>query len=171
MPWARKNGTVEQAPIVVVMGVTGAGKTTVGRLVAQGLGVPFVDADDHHTDGAKAKMRAGVSLTDDDRNPWLDRLNHVLQEHEASGMVLACSALTASYRERLVRGLDRVRFVLLTGDPRLIARRAGRRRGHFARAELLPSQLATLEPPEDALTLDVDDEPAVIASRALAALR
>lgn len=157
--------------IVVVMGVTGVGKSTVGRLIAGALQIPFLDADDFHDDAAKAKMRAGVPLTDADRKPWLDRLDHALHDHSATGAVLACSALTDEYRQRLTAGLTGVRFVLLTGDPELIRERIAARHGHFAGSDLLPSQLATLEPPADAITVDIAGDPDAIATRALAALR
>ncbi len=104
-------------PIVVVMGVTGVGKSTVGRLIAAALHAPFLDADDFHSDAAKAQMHAGIPLTDAERDPWLDRINRALHDDAATGAVLACSALTHAYRERLSAGLDDVRFVLLTGDP------------------------------------------------------
>jgi gluconokinase len=154
-------------PIVVVIGVTGVGKSTVGRLIAAALHEPFLDADDFHSDAAKAQMHAGIPLTDAERDPWLDRLNQVLHENAATGAVLACSALTDGYRERLSSGLDQVRFVLLTGDPELIRRRIAQRHGHFAGTDLLPSQLATLEVPADAITVDIDAPPEEIAKRAL----
>jgi gluconokinase len=158
-------------PFVVVMGVTGVGKTTVGRLLAAALGLPFLDADDYHDDAAKAKMHAGISLTDADRVPWLDRVNRALRDHRATGAVLACSALTDSYRRRLTAGVTGVRFVLLTGDPDVILARIEARHGHFAGADLLPSQLATLRPPSGAVTVDVGGTPAETAARALDALR
>lgn len=157
--------------IVIVMGVTGVGKSTVGRLIASALHAPFLDADDFHSDAAKAQMHAGIPLTDAERDPWLDRINRALHDNAATGAVLACSALTAAYRERLSVGLDQVRFVLLTGDPALIASRIAHRHGHFAGTDLLPSQLATLEVPADAVTVDIDAPPEVIAERALAGLR
>jgi gluconokinase len=156
---------------VVVMGVTGVGKTTIGRRLAAALGVPFLDADDFHDDAAKAKMHAGIPLTDADRLPWLDRLNHALREHASTGAVLACSALTAAYRQRLTAGVAGVRFLVLTGDPSVIRARIDARRGHFAGADLLPSQLATLEPPPNAVTVDVDGTLADTTARALAALK
>src|SRR5262249_11814471 len=108
------NGTVSNmddnergvAPIIVVMGVTGVGKTTIGRLLAVELGLPFLDADDFHTDEARAKMHAGIPLTDADRAPWLDRLNRALRDHASTGAVLACSALTHAYRQQLGAGVD-----------------------------------------------------------------
>ncbi|MEX1007464.1 MAG: gluconokinase, GntK/IdnK-type [Acidimicrobiia bacterium] len=156
--------------IVVVMGVTGVGKSTVGRLVAGALHVPFLDADDFHDDAAKAKMRAGVPLTDADRKPWLDRLDHALHDHSATGAVLACSALTDEYRQRLTAGLTGVRFVLLTGDPELIRERIVARHGHFAGTALLPSQLDTLDAPADAIVVDIEPPPDVVAQHALSAL-
>jgi gluconokinase len=157
-------------PIVVVMGVTGVGKTTVGRLVAEAVHVPFLDADDFHSDAAKAQMHEGVPLTDAERQPWLDRINHALREHTATGAVLACSALTDDYRARLTAGLGQVRFLLLTGDPELIRQRIAARLGHFAGTDLLPSQLVTLEIPRDAVTVNVDAAPDVVVRRALDAL-
>jgi gluconokinase len=157
-------------PTIVVMGVTGVGKTTIGRLLADALRLPFLDGDDFHTDDAKARMHEGIPLTDADREPWLDRLNRMLHEHERSGVVLACSALTDSYRRRLTSGLSGVQFVLLTGEPELIYQRVVTRHGHYAGATLLPSQLAMLEPPPDAITIDIDDDPGTIAQEALDAL-
>ena len=157
-------------PIVVVMGVTGVGKSTVGRLIATALHAPFLDADDFHSGAAKAQMHAGIPLTDTERDPWLDRINRGLHENKATGAVLACSALTHAYRERLSAGLDDVRFVLLTGDPELIASRIAHRHGHFAGTDLLPSQIATLEVPADAVTVHIGAPPEVIAERAIAAL-
>jgi gluconokinase len=156
---------------VVVMGVTGVGKTTIGRRLAAALDLPFLDADDFHDDAAKAKMHAGIPLNDADREPWLDRLNRALRDHRATGAVLACSALTGAYRRRLTAGVADVRFLVLTGDPDVIRARIETRREHFAGADLLPSQLATLEPPPDAVTVDVDGTPDETTARALAALR
>ena len=158
-------------PIIIVMGVTGVGKTTVGRLVARALDVPFLDADDFHSDAAKVQMHEGIPLTDAERAPWLDRLNRALHEHAATGAVLACSALTDDYRARLTAGLDHVRFLLLAGDPELIRERIAARLGHFAGPDLLPSQLDTLEIPADAVTVNVDAEPDVVVQRALDVLQ
>ena len=158
-------------PIIVVMGVTGVGKTTIGRLVAEALQIPFLDADDYHSDASRAQMHEGIPLTDDERAPWLERINQALHEHTASGAVLACSALTDDYRARLTAGIGRVRFLLLTGDPELIRQRIAARIGHFAGPNLLPSQLDTLEIPADAVTVNVDDAPDVITQRALDALQ
>lgn len=158
--------------IVVVMGVTGCGKTTVGRLLAERLGAPFADADDYHPPENVAKMRAGIALDDADRAPWLARLNALLRESESQGkpLVLACSALKRAYRERLASGLADVRFVFLDGPKELLASRLAGRSGHYMNPALLDSQLATLERPDDAIVLSIDASPEEIAARALAAL-
>ncbi len=160
------------APIVVVMGVAGSGKTTVGRGLADALGLPFLDADDFHDAVSLALMRAGKPLGDAQREPWLDRLAGELRGRRAAhtGAVLACSALTDVYRRRLTAGLGGVSFVLLTGAPELIGRRLAARTGHFAGATLLPSQLATLEAPSDAVVVDVAPPVAKVIGSALAGL-
>jgi gluconokinase len=144
----------EIAPvIVVVMGVAGAGKSTVARRLAERLSLPFLEGDDFHSPEARAKTERGEAMTDEDRWPWLDRLNAELRSRPG-GAVLACSALGSRHRARLLRGLDDVRLVHLVGDPDLIRRRMAARRGP-AGPELLDSQLATLEPPAGAITVDV----------------
>ena len=140
--------------LLVVMGVTGSGKTTVGRRLAERLGLPFVDGDDYHDAASVARMRRGEPLDDAAREPWLDRLNDVLRTHTADrGVVLACSALTRAYRARLTGGVD-AHIVFLRADEELLRRRLAGRRGHFAGSDLVPSQLATLEPPELAIVVD-----------------
>ncbi len=156
--------------IVVVMGVTGAGKTTVGLPLARALGCEFLDADDYHPAANVAKMRAGEPLTDDDRQPWLDALNHVLRERAARGVVLACSALKASYRDRLLAGLPGARVVYLRGTKALIAARLAARRGHYMDPRLLDSQFAALEEPAEAIVADVDDAPEAIVAAVRARL-
>lgn len=156
-------------PRVVVMGVTGAGKSTIGQLLADALHVPFVDADRFHDESSIAKMRDGVPLTDADRAGWLARLHQVLRTHP-DGVVLAASALTRASRDVLGADLEPIRYVLLRGDPTLIARRLERRVGHFAGVELLASQLALLDPPPDSIVLDVNAPPATIVARAVDAL-
>jgi gluconokinase len=158
--------------VVVVMGVTGVGKTTVGRLVAAALGAPFLDADDFHDAPSIERMRAGEPLDGAGRRPWIDRVNHALRaDHAGDDVVLACSALTPELRTRLARGLDDVVFVALTGDPALIRDRLAARRHHFAGANLLPSQLETLELPAGAIIIDVTPGPATVAARVVDALR
>jgi gluconokinase len=143
--------------VIIVMGVSGSGKSTVGAALADALGWPFVDADDYHLPASVAKMTAGDPLTDADRGPWLDRLREVIAGALARGepLVLACSALRGAYRRRLDGGDGlRVRFVHLTGPPALFRARLDGRAGHFMKAAMLESQLAALEPPEEALAVD-----------------
>jgi gluconokinase len=158
--------------IVVLMGVSGSGKTTVGDLLARQLGWRYLDADDHHPPENVEKMRAGTALTDTDRWPWLDRLNHLLREHQAAGehVVLACSALRQVYRERLAQGLDDVRWVHLAGPFDLIASRLQARKHRYMPATLLRSQFDTLEPPTDALVVDIAEPPEALAARIAQAL-
>jgi gluconokinase len=147
-----------QPLVVIVMGVAGSGKSTVGVALAAALGWRFVDADDHHAPESVAKMARGEPLTDADRWPWLDRLRAMIVAALAAdeSLVVACSALKAAYRARLVGGdAQRVRFVHLTGTPEVLRARLEGRAGHFMKPGMLASQLAALEPPDDALTLDI----------------
>ena len=158
-------------PRIVVMGVTGAGKTTVGRLLARELGVPFLDADDFHSPAAIAFMRAGHPLDDAQRLPWLRRINAALRE-QPDGVALACSALERSYRDVLREGVDGLTFVFLDVDAVVLADRLRSRTGHFAGADLLPSQLATLELGDDVLPVRVPSAatPEAVASSVLHAV-
>jgi gluconokinase len=158
--------------IVVVMGVAGAGKTTVGQLLAAALEAEFIDADDHHPPDNVAKMRAGTPLTDADRQPWLACLNALLREREAAGRsaVLACSALKAIYREALLEELPAARVVHLRGAKPLIASRLAGRRGHYMNPGLLESQFAALEEPADAIVVDIGGTPEAIVAAVLAHL-
>ena len=150
------------------MGVVGAGKTTIGRLLAEQLGWVFADADDYHSPENKEKIRHGIPLTDADREPWLRRLRQEIQNWIAStkNVVLACSALKRTYREELKVGPE-VKFVYLKGSAAVIDSRLRARKGHFADDKILASQLADLEEPEDAVTVAIDQTPAQI----LAAIR
>jgi gluconokinase len=158
--------------IVVLMGVTGVGKTTVGKLLAARCGMIFYDADDHHPPANVEKMRAGTPLQDSDRWPWLDQINQLLQQAQThhQSVVLACSALKKSYRERLSIGCDDVRFVLLSGEDQLIRQRLASRKGHYMNPALLDSQLATLEATADCLPLDISDTPEALAERIVIAM-
>jgi gluconokinase len=149
--------------IVIVFGVSGAGKTTIGKLLAEHLGWRFYEADDFHPRANIEKMRSGHPLTDEDRWPWLERLREQITRSLAAkeNVVLACSALKRAYRERL-RVSDDVKFVFLRGDCALIERQLRRRRGHFMNPALLQSQFADLEEPEpdeDVLTIDLGRSP------------
>jgi gluconokinase len=135
----------ERPPLVVVMGVSGSGKSTVGAALAQRLRVPFADGDDLHPPANIAKMSAGHPLDDDDRRPWLDAIGEWLADHDAEGGVICCSALKRSYRDRLRRHAGRVEFLHLDGSREVIAARQATRPGHFMPASLVTSQFATLE--------------------------
>ena len=159
--------------ILVLMGVAGSGKTTVGTLLARKLGWRFADADDFHPAENKEKISRGIALTDSDRAPWLAAMRSAILQWDASGenVVLACSALKRSYRDELRAG--DVRFVFLKGDSALLLERLRRRHGHFADEKILASQLATLEEPgsdEDVITIQVDHSPEEIVSAIIAAL-
>ncbi len=152
--------------VIVLMGVTASGKTTVGTLLARDLGWDFYDADDYHSAANIEKMRHGVPLTDEDRQPWLAALNALLQARtrEQRNVVLACSALKDGYRETLAAGVPDVRFVHLHASPSLIAARLAARQGHFMNPALLDSQFAVLEEPRGALDVDASLSPAAIVS-------
>ncbi|MEO6533717.1 MAG: gluconokinase [Pseudolysinimonas sp.] len=140
---------------VVVMGVSGSGKTTVGAALADALGLRFVDGDALHPAANVAKMAAGIPLDDADRAPWLDAIGTLLA---AGPLVVACSALKRSYRDRLRVAAPALQLVFLDGSPELLASRMAARPGHFMPTSLLRSQLATLErpaPDENALTADI----------------
>jgi gluconokinase len=157
--------------IVIVMGVVGAGKTTVGKLLASQLGWEFADADDFHPQSNVDKIRHGIALTDEDREPWLDRLREAIARWIAAGksVVLACSALKRAYRAKLLPR-PQVRFVYLKGSAALIADRLRSRQGHFAGESILASQLADLEEPEKAITVDISDTPEQIVAEIKRAL-
>jgi gluconokinase len=149
--------------IVIVFGVSGAGKTTVGKLLAEELGWRFYEADDFHSPADIDKMHRGIPLTDEDRCPWLENLRKLIKRSLEAGenAVLACSALKRAYRE-LLRASAEVKFVFLRGDYALIAKQLRHRRGHFMNPALLRSQFANLEKPkphEDALTIGLGRTP------------
>ena len=139
--------------IVIVMGVSGSGKTTIGEALAARLGWRYLDADDYHPSANVAKMAAGTPLQDEDRWPWLQKINLVLREPKDA--VLGCSALKDSYRQRLTAGLKDFRIVHLRGSFELLSKRAAERKHRFMPASLLKSQFETLEPPRGAIEVDV----------------
>ena len=142
------------------MGVTGAGKTTVGSLLAQQLGWDFADADDFHPQSNVEKIRRGIPLNDDDRRPWLARLRAEIVKYIAAqrDLVLACSALKKEYRKMFAVG-PAVKLVYLRGSPELIADRLRARHGHFADEKILAGQFADLEEPDDAMVVDIAGTP------------
>jgi gluconokinase len=153
------------------MGVVGAGKTTVGSLLAQKLGWQFADADDFHPAANVEKISRGVPLNDSDRAPWLAALRDTVLHWNLEGQnaVLACSALKRKYREEL--RVDGVRFVYLKGDLELIEQRLRTRRRHFASDSILKSQFEDLEEPDDAITVDIDKTPDTIVSEIIVKLK
>jgi gluconokinase len=158
--------------VIVLMGVSGSGKTTVGTRLAKALGAEFAEGDAYHPPANVEKMRSGIPLDDSDRWPWLEILRAEIDRWLAAGktVVVACSALKQAYRDVLAKGRPGVRFVHLEGDQALIRERLARRRGHYMPATLLDSQFAALEPPSDAITLDVAGTPDAIAATILGEL-
>jgi gluconokinase len=146
--------------IVVVMGVTGAGKTTVGRLLARELEWEFVEGDDFHPESNLERMRQGIPLHDADRRPWLERLQSEIARRDANGrsLVVACSGLKRDYRKTLAAE-RRVEFVYLKGSAQQIAERLRERQGHFADERILPRQFADLEEPDTAVVADIGAAP------------
>lgn len=159
--------------MVVIMGVSGSGKTTVGRLLAERLGWRFLEGDDFHPGANVEKMSKGVSLGDDDRWPWLARIRDAIEVCSRNGIdaVLACSALRARYREYLVAGRDDVRFVYLKGDRQTIRERLSARKTHYMKANMLDSQFASLEEPDGAVVVDIALAPPDIVSHVLGELQ
>jgi len=165
----------QQPPVIVVMGVSGVGKTTVARLLAHRLGLPYAEADDFHPAANIAKMSAGIPLDDQDREPWLRALGAWLGERAGAGTggVVTCSALKRSYRDILRDACPEAFFLHLTGSHELVGDRIAHRTGHFMPPSLLDSQYATLEPlqaDESGAVLDVDADPDTLVDRAVADL-
>jgi gluconokinase len=162
--------------VILVMGIEGTGKTTVGKLLAERLHWEFADADDFHSAANKEKMKKGIALTDADRAPWLAAIRAQIWRWIAAGKngVITCSALKQSYRDELLSptaGLDgsadQIETVYLHGTYELIAQRLHQRQGHFAGEALLASQFATLEEPRDAISIDVNQTPEQIVDEIL----
>jgi gluconokinase len=159
--------------LLLLMGVTASGKTTVGHLLADKLGWPFYDGDDFHPPANVEKMSRGVPLTDEDRAPWLARLHQLLADAEARGesVIVASSALKEAYRRVLSDGLRSLRVVYLKGDPATLQARLDHRVGHFMPRTMLPSQMAALEEPADAIVVNAGLPPDVLTQQILAALK
>lgn len=158
---------------IVLMGVAGCGKTSVGARLSAALGWPFFDGDDFHPQENIDKVSAGIPLTDADRQPWLERLHGLIGEHLAAGqsLIVACSALRSAYRQTLRGGLEAVRFVHLIGDFGLIQSRLEQRGDHYMKAEMLESQFAALEPPIDAITVSIDQPVEQVAAAIIGQIR
>ena len=153
--------------VVILMGVSGAGKTFIGKRLAAELHWPFYEGDDYHPQSNVAKMSRGMALTDADRAPWIDALHELIVELRAQdeAAILTCSALKRAYRDRLVGGRNGIRIVYLRGSYELIQQRLKDRRGHFMNVDLLASQFEVLEEPdasEDVLTVDISQKPKTI---------
>lgn len=148
---------MQLSPIYLVMGVSGSGKTTVGELLAKQIDLPFHDADDFHSQANKAKMAAGIPLTDDDRKDWLAEMASGISEWETSGgAVLACSALKEAYRQVLQDGSQQpIRWIFLDGSRELLSERISSRKGHYMGVAMLDSQLTTLEKPAYGLHIEL----------------
>lgn len=164
--------TPAPAPLVVVMGVSGSGKTTIGTLVAHELGVEFIDGDSLHPIENVEKMASGTPLDDDDRAPWLEIVGRTLHEHgeRGNGLVVACSALKRMYRDQIRSQSPAALFLHLSGSLEVLTRRIEGRSGHFMPAALLQSQIDTLEPltaDEDGYVLDIDQPVAQMVREAV----
>jgi gluconokinase len=158
--------------IVIVMGVTGAGKTTIGRALATALGGEFHDGDDLHSAASKLKMHRGIALDDSDRAPWLAAIRRLIEAMLSQGRdgVVACSALKQSYRDEIVVDPNAVKIVYLKGSKELIAARLRNRGAHFMNPDLLQSQFDTLEEPRDAIVVDIAAAPEAIVNEIVAGL-
>ena len=159
---------------IVVMGVSGCGKTTIGRALADQLGCPFFDADDFHPSENIEKMANGIPLTDADRTPWLSRLQALIHRNLAGdGVVLACSALKHRYRDQLREGNDGLQFVYLHGDFDTIWSRMQTRQNHYMKPEMLHSQFTALEPPgpDEAIRVNITDNVEQIVEQVLSRLQ
>ena len=159
--------------VIVLMGVSGSGKTTIGRALAKSLRWGFSDADDFHSAANVEKMKKGIPLTDEDRKPWLRSIRAAIEQwnRDEPGHVLACSALKGRYREILGRGDPEVKFVYLQGSFDLISQRLKERKGHFFNPALLRSQFEALESPKDALVVDISKDPQEVVSAILEQVR
>jgi gluconokinase len=145
--------------IIILMGVSGSGKTTVGSMLADGLGWEFLDGDEYHSPAGVTNMASGIPLTEENRKPWLQELRQLLSNRADKDCILACSALTENFRRKLLKGYTDIELIHLAGDFDLIKNRMEKRRGHYFKAKLLESQFETLEEPEGVRAIDISKGP------------
>jgi carbohydrate kinase (thermoresistant glucokinase family) len=158
--------------IIVIMGVAGCGKSTIGKLLAERISLPFIEADDFHSKENVLKMSSGIPLNDEDRYPWLQSLSHELQLHEKTGAVLACSALKENYRQILQKELnEKITWIYLEGTETILQERMKNRTGHFMPGKLLQSQLAAMEKPDYAYCISVEKDPETIINEILKSIK
>ena len=151
--------------IIYIMGVSGSGKTTIGKLLSQKTTIPFYDADDFHMKANKEKMKAGQPLNDEDRKDWLQKINALaVEQQQLNGAIIACSALKEKYRAVLGKGVVKAQWIFLQGSYDLILQRIKKREGHFMPAALLQSQFDNLEIPSDAFCISIEKKTEEIAS-------
>lgn len=149
--------------LIVIMGVCGSGKSTIGRGVAERLNLPFFEGDDYHSERNIQKMSEGIPLNDRDRRPWLKSINDLLRDSESKyGAVFTCSALKQSYRDLLEASVEKINWVFLHGSERTLRKRMLGREGHFMKTNLLESQLSILEEPSNAIKMDILRDPNTI---------
>ena len=154
--------------VLIVMGVSGCGKTTIGKMLGEKLGWKYYEGDEYHPKENVEKMRSGIPLNDDDRKPWLLALRSIIENHlnEGTGAVVSCSALKQKYRD-LLKVNDEVKFIFLKGDFDTILRRMQARKNHYFKPEMLKSQFDALEEPVNVITEDIDIEPELIVNEVI----
>ncbi len=152
--------------VFIIMGVSGTGKSTIGKLLSKALDIPFFDGDDFHPQANIDKMASGKPLNNEDRYDWLVALNQLSKKHKEGGAIIACSALKSSYRKILNENMDNMlQFIYLEGTFELVKSRMEKRTSHFMPTQLLKSQFETLEPPKNAITVSIENTPQTIVSK------